>query len=156
MDLSKSILALTRTRTEVYRIHYPVQFYSLHVHVFFGENWLRVKIIIKGLWIHHRTSTPLGLPLVTQRNRPNLINYQQLFEEFPLWFLVDFRRSRIFLMQVAIDTTSSAQNQTAGNGNVVFGRYITTSNANYGSAEMAEFVFFNWKLTEAEIENVYS
>ena len=61
-------------------------------------------------------------------------------------------------MQVATDTIHSAQNQTAGNGNVVFGRYITTSNSNYNysSAEMDELVFFNRKLTEAEIEDVYN
>ena len=69
---------------------------------------------------------------------------------------LNFRRSGIFLMQVATDTIHSAQNQTAGNGNVVFGRYIITSNSNYGSAEMDELVFFNRKLTEAEIEDVYN
>ena len=67
-----------------------------------------------------------------------------------------FSRISIILMQVATDTTHNSQNQSAGNGNVVFGRYITTSNTNYGSAEMDELVFFNRKLTEAEIEDVYS
>ena len=59
-------------------------------------------------------------------------------------------------MQVGTDTSHTAQNQTAGNGNVVLGRYITTSNMNYGSAEMDELVFFNGKLTEPEIGDVYS
>ena len=59
-------------------------------------------------------------------------------------------------MQVATDTIHTAQNQTAGNGNVVFGRYITTSDSNYGTAEMDELVFFNRKLTKEQIEDVYS
>ena len=59
-------------------------------------------------------------------------------------------------MQVGTDTIPTVQNQSAGNGKVTFGRYITTFNANYGSAEIDELIFFNQKLTEAEIEDVYS
>ena len=59
-------------------------------------------------------------------------------------------------MQVATDTIPTVQNQSVGNGKVTFGRYITTSDGNHGSAEMDELVFFNRKLTKAEIEDVYS